>query len=314
MHGTRNPPCSKIRRGVPLPLERGFQEIPTSIDGHTYRLFFDVGEQQGKEFHATEQYAVNVEVSGTLQAVWNQSDAEIGPTSATSATSAVLALASENRLRDLGTIQLNTYTVPKIPPTQPVVMSGALFPIAETRKPEPIRQALSTLSEDISEFRDQINALSVALWGERLLLLPQERAILDVYKPTTTVEEYRSRVQSLAGICTAINKDLAGKVLKESGTADIGSIILMEQLLTSISTSDKARDVCEPFKHINNLRQGYPTHTDTVEKFMKAHDHFRLDYPVRNFENAWEQILGAYLSSLRQLCDLLSEERRKRIV
>src|SRR6516162_8751512 len=23
MHGTRNPPCSKIRRGVPLPLERG---------------------------------------------------------------------------------------------------------------------------------------------------------------------------------------------------------------------------------------------------------------------------------------------------
>src|SRR5262249_17463330 len=25
MHGTRNPPCSKIRRGVPLPLERGSQ-------------------------------------------------------------------------------------------------------------------------------------------------------------------------------------------------------------------------------------------------------------------------------------------------
>ena len=47
-----------------------------------------------------------------------------------------------------------------------------------------------------------MNALSQDLYGDRLLELPQERALLDVYKPTRTPEEFRSRVASIATLCT----------------------------------------------------------------------------------------------------------------
>ena len=115
---------------------------------------------------------------------------------------------------------------------------------------------ISFLSDDISGVRDNVNALSRDLYGDRLLELPQERAILDVYKPTRTEEEFRNRLASIATICTAINMDLLRNKLVTDAPAKTGSLTLLATFLKNIATVEQVTSVCGPLKNINHLRKG----------------------------------------------------------
>ena len=122
---------------------------------------------------------------------------------------------------------------------------------------------MSFLSNDISAIRDEVNAIAKEIIGDKLLELPQERALFDMSKPWMTQEEFASRVASLGGVVTAINKPAIGKFLKKS-TDHAGSLMVLEDLLATISSSDSAKKVCDVFKGINALRQAYPIHGDNV--------------------------------------------------
>jgi hypothetical protein len=175
------------------------------LDGHKYELRFNVGELINGTFKPVETYKMPVTVSGTLQAIWQQSDAQIAGTAASAAADIITNVASSGGLGDLKEVNLTTYTAPRETPPALRVGPGTLIPIPEAPTVERPVGRISFLSDDISDVRDQVNALSRDLYGERLLELPQERAILDVYKPTRTPEEFRSRVASIATICTAMN-------------------------------------------------------------------------------------------------------------
>lgn len=281
------------------------------LDGHRYQLSFEVGQMKSGSFRPEAKQTTTITTSGTLQSVWGLTDAQVAETSATAATSILLSTASEGTLDKLQPIQLNTYTAPEHPPTQPQVLPGVVFSIPEPEKPRPRRPSFSFLSDDIAEIRDQINAISGDLLGDRLLELPQERAILDVYKPAETPEEFRSRVQSLAGICTAMNKTIMGNYLKKESTRDIGSILLLEELLCTFASPDKVTEICNVLKNVNELRKGYPAHGDNTEKFLSAHDFFGISYPITNHESSWERILGAYFRAMKLLTQVLANRREQ---
>ncbi len=292
----------------------GIENItPPGLDGHRYRISFEIGEKKDDIFTPSKRYTVDVDASRTLQAVWDRSDAEMEVSSASSATSHLLTLASGNRLDELHPLlRLNTYTAPKYPPTAPVVQPGALLPVPEP-KPTPEPRTFSLLSEDISELRDQVNAIAKDIWGDRIFLLSQERPLLDMYKSVRSVDEFRARVQSLGIIVKDVNKPILAKVAGVADPESTGEIVLLQKALETVLSDDKAEQICAVLKHVNNLRQGYPTHGDNAKRFLEAHRFFRLPYPVTDYEGAWEPVLGEYFRAMGSILEGMSEawERRK---
>jgi hypothetical protein len=190
-------------------------------------------------------------------------------------------------------VNLTTYTAPRKPPPALHVGPDALVRIPEAPTVEQPTGTISFLSDDISDVRDQVNALSLDLYVERLLELPQERAILDVYKPTRTPEEFRSRVASIATICTAMNIVLLRRKLGTDAPADAGSLMLLDAFLKKIATVEQATSVYGPLKNINHLRKGFPTHGDNADQFLRAHDFFKL---TRGLCGRVGQALGSLLN------------------
>jgi hypothetical protein len=282
------------------------------LGGHRYLLSFDVGEMSGNVFKPIDSRHATVTSSGTLQAVWGQNDSQMRQSAATAATSFILTtVASQGSLDDLEIIKLTTYSAPETPPKGPQALPGAIIAVPEREAVKEERPNMSFLSDDIAEVRDQINALSRDMFGGRLLELPQERAILDIYKPAESPEEFRSRVQSLAGMCTAVNKKLIGQHLKKDLTTRDGILMLLEELLTSLCGSLQATEVCNILKNINHLRKGYPAHGDYIDKFLPAHDFFQVPYPITDFAAAWDEILGGYFHAMKSLSQILADNRSK---
>lgn len=275
------------------------------IDGSEYDLFFEIGTLDDDIFSAERHIQVLAQVSGTLEAIWSISPDAMGKVAATIALPRVLDAVREGREAELNTIKLNTYSVPHEPP--PVrTAEGSIHPL---NLPEPLRAAnrVSFLSDDISEVRDQINALAKSLWGDRVLYLSQERPLLDMYKNAENQTEFRARIQSLGVIAKDFNRALLAKVSATADAASVGDFILLERALASLGHGSAAAAVTSGLKHINSLRQGYPAHGDNADKFLQAHRHFNLPYPVEDYEAAWEKILSQYFCSMKTLRDLLSQ-------
>lgn len=286
---------------------------PPGLDGHRYLMSFDVGDMSDGVFNSNQTRSVTITSSGTLQAVWGQDDRQLSESSASAATSIIMGLVAEGRIDEIEDINLNTYTAPEKPPVIPKAVAGTIIPISAIASIEKRESPFSFLSDDISEVRDQVNAISKGLLGERLLELPQERAILDVYKPAHTAEEFRARVQSLAGVCVALNKKAIGKGVGNGNIKEIGSIVLLSGLLEKYSNADEAKQISDVLKNINELRKGYPAHGDNTPKFLKAHTYFKIKYPIVEYQSAWESILGAYFQAMKQLLKVLSGEWEKSI-
>ena len=171
---------------------------PPGLDGHKYRVAIQVGDLQSGNFHAEKDHVVTVTTSGTLQAVWGQTDAEVAQSSLSAVSSILLKAIAEDELASLEAIQLNSYTAPKTPPLEPIVAPGALFPVRMSPPRYEQPRGLSILSENAAEIRDQINAIAQALIGERLFELPQERAILAIYSPTRDDARSQLKVKPVA--------------------------------------------------------------------------------------------------------------------
>jgi len=289
-----------------------FKDVsPPELDGHRYDLSFEIGELINGDFSTQVTQEVTITTSGTLEAVWDLTDSEVAEASAMAAAPIIASIASRSALNQLEHIELNTYTASRQPPIDPCATPGTLIPIPEHPHPMPQAAGLSFLSCDISELRDQINALSNDLIGGRLLELPQERAILDVYKSAETQEEVRYRVQALAGVCVAINKSRLGTFLGKQSTTEVGSITLLQEFLEKKVGPDDASKVCSALKNINELRKGYPTHGDNTDKFLHAHDFFGIPYPIEDYATAWEKILETYWRAMEMLRDILASKRNK---
>ena len=281
------------------------KERPSRIDGIEFDYVFELGTLKDAVFVPKHMYVLDIQASRTLQTVWRVSNYQMARIAASLATPYVLELAREDRLGDLSPFKLNTYSAPKSPPEEPRIESGTIQAILATEPPM-MQPSISFLSEDISEVRDQINALTKSLWGDRILLLSQERPLFDMYKNAKSAEDFRARIQSLGIIIKDLNRDALATAAGIQDPKDIGNFILLEKALGALTTAPEATAVVATFKQINFLRQGYPTHGDNAERFLRAHKHFGFPYPIADFSSAWEVILGKYFSAIKELRSLLS--------
>ena len=84
--------------------------------------------------------------------------------------------------------------------------------------------------------------------------------------------------------------------------------MLLDVFLQKIATIEQATSVCGPLKNINHLRKGFPTHGDNAKLFLRAHHFFKLTYPIEDYAAAWDTLLGAYLTAMKSLRNILSDE------
>lgn len=212
----------------------------------------------------------------------------------------------EGTLNEQEEIVLMTATQPQICPYNPENLIDTEFAEYEVETGnkllmEEIKE--NKLAASIIELRDRINAVFATKHKENLLLLNQERNLLDFFKTATTEEEFSFRLLSLGQVSRYMNVDVLRKLTNEQNT-QLGSVALLENFLTSINKPNKT--VTDTLRQIGRIRQGYPAHED-IPDVIKGYKYFGLKYPVKNFGEAWTTLLNHYLNALKELYNILAD-------
>lgn len=159
------------------------------------------------------------------------------------------------------------------------------------------------LAASIIEIRDTINAIFYSKHKERLLLLNEERNLLDFFKTAKSEEEFSHRISSLGQISRHLNISILRKLNNETNT-ELGSVILLENFLTTLGCQNKS--ITDILRNIGRVRQGYPIHTD-IAGVIQGYKYFGINYPVDDYESTWTTLLNQYLTSLKQLYEILAD-------
>lgn len=150
-----------------------------------------------------------------------------------------------------------------------------------------------------------MNALFYEHFNFRLLTLPQERYLLDLFLECSTREEFHSRVASLAGLSSSFKMSELRERLENDEFG--GSIDATAEFLRMHFPSDDVNTFLDTISHLNRLRRMFPIHTDTASGVMEAFEFFDIQYPPSDFENAWETLLHRYCEALEELISLIRE-------
>lgn len=160
------------------------------------------------------------------------------------------------------------------------------------------------LASDIIQKRDNINAVFYGKYKEKLLLIDQERNLLEFFKSVNSLEEFSFALASFSSLISNLNVKILRSI---TGINDdkVKSITLFENYLNSIQKNN----ISDLFKGINRIRQGYPIHTDKADGFIEAHKKLGLSYPIKNYENTWLDLLQKYLSALEEILIIIKIEK-----
>jgi hypothetical protein len=152
--------------------------------------------------------------------------------------------------------------------------------------------------------RDTINSLFNNDYNEKLLLLPQERNLLDFFKDANNEEEFMFRLISLACLAREMN---VKKLRELTGINDpeIRSVQLLKKFIEGKPNSEIIINV---LYHLGKLRNGYPAHTDNSKNFVASYEYFQIKYPVVNYSESWNILLSQYFIGLRFLKEIIEKK------
>lgn len=183
--------------------------------------------------------------------------------------------------------------------------AGATLIISEPVKPLMRDSSYLQLASRIIDTRDNINAIFNEKHGEKLIVVREERDLLQLFRDAASKEEFFYRVCALANMATGLNfkklRNLTG--VKDT---DKKSIYLLEAYLTQNNL--ESSQIVKTLQAINNLRQGYPVHGDRSDGVLRAHKYFGLSYPVSEHNDTWKTLLIKYLEALQTLLSTLRRD------
>jgi hypothetical protein len=289
----------KFKRAIFIP--------PASRLQFGYIYFYDIFYTNGK----VENKTIEVFASDVLTMIWQLDFYGNGANDAEKillqfAKKQIIDKFKEGTLADREEVVLLTSTQPSVCPYKPEDLRDTKdeqFNIKEEVEFLFKEIKENILAASIIETRDVINAMFSAKHGEKLLLLDQERNLLDFFKTAKTVEDYSHRIASLGQISRNLNVKILKQILNEEGST-LGSVALLNKFLTTVGKQNNT--VTDILKNIGYVRKGYPIHLDIAD-VLKGYRYFNLDYPVVDFEKTWATLVNQYWMALRQLYEILAE-------
>lgn len=288
-----------------------YHHIPTNRDATEVLFNYEIIDENGQ----SEWKKIKVGISGHLSINWgfpiwnaesNDTFHKLARILFQYAKKQIVQKLKEGTLDDYEELMLLTTTHPdKLPfnADKLVRPEGTEYEIetGSTSMSDEIKK--NKLAAAIIEIRDRINAIFNYKHGTKLLLLDEERNLLDFFKTAETEEEFSHRLASLGQVARNLNVTILRNLSGESDTK-IGSVALLEKFLNAINIPDKS--ITDTLRQIGRIRQGYPVHRD-IPDVVKGYKYFDLEYPVTDFEGTWTLLLQYYLNALKKLYAALAQ-------
>ena len=279
------------------------QLLPKSRDGLDYLFPFTVVDYEllGKpeELSKTTHHTIHVGISGSLIADWNYSDDELVKVLFEFGKRHISEKIKDRILTERESIELNSTNTQTEQPFIPSRIKNSIGANVLINLPDKANLSITneiTLAAKIIDTRDNINALFKNSHKDNLLQLHQERNLLELFRSTSSQEEFVYRLTSLANLATSLNNDVLRKITDIQDTK-IKSIGLLEEYLKKEQFEDSDRAILV-LRQINKLRQCYPVHGDQVQGVIEAYKFFNIEYPVTDFSDAWKVLLLNYFEAL----------------
>ena len=290
---------------------RNPQHVPITSDATLYEFPFSVVDSSlagaPEEETETQQHVVNVKISSTLASCWGLSKQDLVKVLFEYGKRHIDDKLKDGTLGDIEELSLNTHSHPTKCPFNPSKISDpnqATINVEISEKTLVPDQTQSQVASTIMETRDNINAIFKNKHGGKLFLLSQERALSELSRKANSQEEFIFLLSALTKLVVELNTDILRKITGISGKST-ESILLLESFLKTItSKKNEMENVIEIFKGINKLRQGYPIHGDN-DRVLKAHEFFKIEYPINDYQKAWKTLLENYLSALQNLLEII---------
>jgi hypothetical protein len=266
-----------------------------------------VGEPD--EASLTKTGRIVVGISSTLESKWGLDTETLERVLFEYAKRHIKGKVFDNTLSTYEEIQLTSLNAPDECPFDPTLIemsfgSEYTFPVSDRSVAE--RAAPPTLAAQIIDLRDNVNALFGDRFKGRLLGLPQERSLLELFHECDSQEEFTYRLVALCGLAISIDTNYIRKQIEASD--DQKSLDVLGEFLRKYFSDKKANQIMGRLQNFNRLRRMYPVHTDRARGVMEAHKFFDLDYPVRDYQAAWIKLLEAYSHTLELLMKLLKSD------
>lgn len=258
-----------------------------------------------EEERRSTYHQISVVATGTLVACWNLTDGQRLRVMYEYAKRHVVDKIREGTLSEFEEIDLHTRNVELPCPFDPDRIESPInaivtVEIAENKFMEDA--SFLALASSIIDARDNINAIFNQLNNDKLIVVVEERDLLQFFRDATTKEEFSYRLCALANAATNMNIQCL-RTLTETENKEIKSIQLLELYLDKIGLKDKKP--IETLRKINKLRQSYPVHGDRSKGVVEAHNYFKIEYPIIDFSESWKNLLEKYLEALHQLLNYL---------
>ncbi len=124
------------------------------------------------------------------------------------------------------------------------------------------------------------------------MLLDEERALLQLFRPAGALEKISSRVCAPANLTSRLNVTCLRQLTRTNNKED-GSITLYKRRLQKEGKLDAV--IADTMRDIMiKLRQGYPVHSDRAQRALQAHAYFQLQYPAAEHPSAGVKPLSRY--------------------
>lgn len=285
--------------------------LPSSRDAIEFLYWYDLIDENGN----IEPKTIKVSISGSLCIGWgfqiwsNQPDVDypkLAKMLLQVGKDKIIEKLKEGTLNEQEELMLLTSTHPNSAPYNPdnlIEPQHAEFEIEVGEKilSEEIKE--NKLAAAIIEIRDTINAIFHSKHKDKLLLLNEERNLLDFFKTAKTEEEFTHRISSLGQVSRHMNVTILRKLTNETDN-ELGSVALLDKLLTSLGSQNKS--TTDILRNIGRIRMGYPIHTD-IAGVIQGYKYFGISYPVADYQTTWTTLLNQYLTSLKQLYEILAD-------
>ena len=274
----------------------------------SFRLVDSILVRSPEESSRSSFHSIKVAVTNTLSGCWGfNTDDELHRVMFEYGKRHVVHKIKDGTLREFEELDLHTANAERPCPFDPKKIEnpiGAIVNIEPSSKK--IMEDSSTLQlvSAIIDARENINAIFYQTHKEKLILLEEERDLLQFFRDAQSEEEFSFRLSALANAATKLNIPCLRKLTGITDTK-VKSIQLLKAYLNNSNVP--THHVIDTLRNINKLRQSYPVHSDRSKGVLQAFTFFSLEYPIVKYSESWKKLLSKYLEALRNLLELLKK-------
>lgn len=259
------------------------------------------------EISRSSRHEITVVVSRTLASCWNFTDDQLHRVMFEYGKRHIVQKVRDGTLGESEELDLHTRNVELPCPFDPGRIENPInaeVQIESTDKKLMEDSTFLQIASAIIDARDNINAIFNVGNKDKLIVLTEERDLLQFFRDAESREDFFYRLCALANAATQMNLKCL-RALTQTEDTQVKSIQLLEDYLNKSGVLNP--QIIDTLRNINKMRQGYPVHGDRAKGVLDAHRYFAIEYPIADYGAAWKKLLNSYLEALQQLLKALKK-------